>query len=533
MANKSLFSSFRGFLADVPRTDSVNNAGGAAYGRTTEDALAQLALTGCGNSTYYVGAEQQLDEVLALAAKVDARFLAQLAVYARREGFMKDMPALLCAILATRDVEILAEVFPQVIDNGRMVRNFVQIIRSGVTGRKSLGSAPRRLVRQWLTAASDQHLLNASVGQSPSLADVVKMVHPRPVSAERDAFFAWLIGKDYDLAALPSVIREYEAWKESRSGEVPDVPFQMLTALDLGRDEWMEIARNASWQMTRMNLNTFARHGVFEVREMKGLIAKRLADPELIRRARVFPYQLLTAFHAADKKVPGVVLNALQDAMEVAVSNVPKVDGRVAICPDVSGSMHSAVTGYRKGSTSAARCIDIAGLIAAAMLRQNSDALVLPFEAKVQEVRINPRDSVMTNANKLASLPCGGTNCSAPLKWIADKHERVDLVVIVSDNESWIDSPHYGHWGGGATETLKQWQRIKAQSPNAKLVCLDIQPNTHTQAKDRQDIINIGGFSDQVFKLISAFADGSLDGGGQVDQIRNVTINTKEKQQTA
>ena len=38
----------------------------------------------------------------------------------------------------------------------------------------------------------------------------------------------------------------------------------MLTALGLGRREWTAIARSAPWQMTRMNLNTFARHGVFE-----------------------------------------------------------------------------------------------------------------------------------------------------------------------------------------------------------------------------------------------------------------------------
>ena len=44
---------------------------------------------------------------------------------------------------------------------------------------------------------------------------------------------------------------------------VPDVPFQMLTALALGRNGWSAIARQASWQTTRMNLNTFLRHGVF------------------------------------------------------------------------------------------------------------------------------------------------------------------------------------------------------------------------------------------------------------------------------
>ena len=45
--------------------------------------------------------------------------------------------------------------------------------------------------------------------------------------------------------------------------------------------------------MTRMNLNTFQRHGVFHDAEMVELIANRLRDAEAIKRAKVFPYQLL------------------------------------------------------------------------------------------------------------------------------------------------------------------------------------------------------------------------------------------------
>ena len=33
------------------------------------------------------------------------------------------------------------------------------------------------------------------------------------------------------------------------------------------------------------------------------------------------------------------VRDALQDAMELAIANVPSIEGRVVVCPDVSGSM--------------------------------------------------------------------------------------------------------------------------------------------------------------------------------------------------
>ncbi|RYD37371.1 MAG: RNA-binding protein, partial [Verrucomicrobiaceae bacterium] len=287
MANRNLFQTLRGAL--VSATNTVNEAGGRAYELPAEAALAQLAVTGCLSGTYYAAAETQLGKTLELARQVDVDFLAQTALYARRKGFMKDMPALLCAVLATRDLDRLTEIFPQVIDNGKMLRNFVQIIRSGVTGRKSLGSAPRRLVRQWLDYATDRQLIQASVGNAPSLADIVKMVHPQPLTATREAFYAWLVGKPWTADALPAALREFEAWKNDRQGSVPDVPFQMLTAQNLGEAEWSSIAHSASWQTTRMNLNTFARHGVFNDGGRVKRIAARLADSDQVRKARVFP----------------------------------------------------------------------------------------------------------------------------------------------------------------------------------------------------------------------------------------------------
>src|SRR5262245_22637879 len=147
MANKTLFKSILGMLS--PKTDTVNEAGGVAYKLTPKAALAQYAATGCFNNTFYTEAGEQLDQVLALANEVDADFVAKTALFARERGYMKDMPALLLAVLSIRDKELFERVFPRVADNGKMLRNFVQIMRSGAVGRKSLGSLPKRLVREW------------------------------------------------------------------------------------------------------------------------------------------------------------------------------------------------------------------------------------------------------------------------------------------------------------------------------------------------------------------------------------------------
>ena len=515
MANKALFS--------TRRAASTNYEAAPAYAYEPKHALAQYAVTGCQSNTFYSAGEIQLKTVLELASKIEAQFIAQCAVYAREKGAMKDMPALLLAALSTKSAAHLKQVFPRVIDNGRMLRNFVQIVRSGAVGRKSLGSAPKALVRAWLDSASERALLEASVGNDPSLKDVVRMVHPKPVNEAREAFYAWLIGKPYVAERLPHVLQSFERFKADPSAELPDVPFQMLTALNLQREDWARVATRGGWHMVRMNLNTFARHGAFDVPGVAEAVSAKLRDRDAIERAHVLPYQLMAAFHAASAGVPAAVKAALQDAMEIALENVPAfgagAPSNVVVCPDVSGSMSSALTGARRGATSVMRCIDVAALVAAAVLRANPAVRVLPFERSVVRVELNPRDSVMTNAARLAAVGGGGTNCSAPLKVLADGVESVDLVIFVSDNQSWVDAR-----ADGPTEMTRQWLRVKASNPNAKLVCIDLQPLGTTQIAERADVLNVGGFSDAVFDLVARFARGELESGHWVREIESVTI---------
>jgi len=512
MANPQLFQSSRG--PAVAPTTTVNRAGGKAYELGPKAALAQYACTGCFGAVYYASAEEQFDEVLKLAAQCEPAFIGQCAVYARKRGLMKDMPAFLLAHLASRkDAESMTALrgaWPQVIDNGKMLRNFVQIVRSGVTGRKSFGSAVKRLIRGWLEQRYADGLFRDNVGEKPSIADVIKMVHPKPADDARRALYGYLLGKEHKAEHLSETVQAYERYKADKTGEVPDVPFQMLDSLGLGKAEWTAIARRAQWQMTRMNLNTFKRHGVLDDPKMVKLLAARLRDPEQVTKARAFPYQLMMAYTAATD-IPHELTEALQDAMDHAVANVPDFGVSVVVCPDVSGSMSSThVTGARKGSTTKVRCIDVAALISAAVLRKNKRARVLPFEAEVVPMRINPRDSVMTISAQIAAIGGGGTNCSAPLALLNKEAAHADLVIYVSDNESWVDSgsAYYNRGTGLAHE----WSAFKARNPRAKLVCVDLSPNATAQATNSVDRLNVGGFSDAVFDVIASFvAGGSAD----------------------
>ena len=514
MSNRSVFGSSRG--PNVPRADAKNEAGGKAYTRDPKQALAQLACTGTFSGTYYADADTQLQEILALAQQAPADFLAKVAVYSRERGLMKDAPALLLAVLASRDGALMEHIAPTILDSGKMLRNFVQIMRSGQTGRKSLGSRPRRVVRKWLEVQTDERVFQASVGEKPSLADVLKMVHPKPATASRKALYAWMLGKPAE--GLPEIVTAYEAYKAAPNDTPPSVPWLMLTGLPLTPGAWKGIARRATWTQTRMNLQTFQRHGVLDDPEIVGLLAARLRDPEEIRKARPFPYQLLMAYTMSEG-LPMPLRLALQDAMEIATENVPAWAGRVAVGVDVSGSMSNAVTGTRKGSTSKVRCVDVAALIASCVLRKNAGAVVIPFDTAAYRCDLNPRDSVMTNAQKLAKYGGGGTACSLPLLALHEIKHPADLVLIVSDNESWAD-----FHGGQGSPLAHAWSAFKAWQPQAKLVLMDLQPYTTTQHESRADVLNIGGFSDAIFDVIAAFASGNSSADRWVQEIEAVAL---------
>ncbi len=528
MANKSLFASLKSML---PRADARNEAGGGAYALAPKHALAQIAATGCFNGTFYADAGDQLETLRALIAQVnDSQFLAKLAVYSRERAFMKDMPVALLLSLASRDTVLMHKVFDRVVDNGRTLRTLFQLIRSGQFGKKSLSGSLQRAFNRWLSTASVEKLLSASIGHDPSLRDILRLARPTPVDNQRRALFGWLTGKEVakwapaSEADLPDQVRHVIAYRQSESADAQvailshlHARWDLLADSAQGAATWMAIARNMGPQALRMNLNTLLRHGVFADDQMVDYVARRIADADEICRSRQFPYQFLAAYLNVTDDVPQQIKTALHQAAEIACGNIPELPGPVTIGLDVSGSMGSAITGGRdRGSTSKMRCVDVAALFAAAILRRNPDSIVIPFDTRTYEPRIDPSDSILSLAERLAQYGGGGTDCSLPLAQANRdfRHRKLAGCVLVSDTESWVYRGQIGGYGQhGATGVMAEWQefvkhQVRLQSgdqASPRLVCINLQPCVTSQASERSDILNIGGFSDAVFNVVASF----------------------------
>jgi 60 kDa SS-A/Ro ribonucleoprotein len=515
---------------------ATNEAGGKAYAMSPEHALTQLAMTGTFNDNFYTSAGEQLTKALELSAQISSDYLAKLAIYAHTKGHMKDFPAFLLAVLSTRaDAKALFhKVFPRVITTGKMVRNFVQIIRSGVVGRKSLGEGPKNLIGKWLNDASDSTLLSATVGNSPTLADIIRLSHPKASTPERDAFFSWILGKRDKLELLPPNVKRYLDFKATPGSAVPEeLPYLLVSSLELNSEQWGQVVHNASWTNLRMNLNTFERNGVFKNESLVETIASKLEDPETVARTKVFPYQLLTTYLATMSKMPKRISSALENALQHALRNIPMIEsGRVVVLPDVSGSMGDPITGSRKGSTTVTRCVDVAGLIASAFLAKNPGTVVLPFENRVYGPQsVSADNTVIENTRKLASFYGGGTSVEAPFNVIchpdnSDTFDDTAVIIMVSDYESWCPAVNTlsRYYATNHTQMLVKWREFLAGHPNCKLVCIDLAPNTTLQAPDEPGVLNIGGFSDETFNMIARFVKGELGGTYWVDEVKRIEL---------
>jgi 60 kDa SS-A/Ro ribonucleoprotein len=521
-----------------PQADAINEAGGKASKLEPKQALAHVAATGTFGDTYYSTGQAQLDEVLALIEWIDDNeYLAKLAIYSREKAFMKDMPAALLVALSCRDTQLTHRIFDRVVDNGRVLRTVFQMIRSGQfknaegKARKGLSASLQRAFQRWLNDASVGKLLSASIGSDPSLRDILRMARPTPTDNARRALFGWLTEKEVEKwapatqADLPVEVQLLEEYRKATDDQaqvaildkLDGARWDLLSDAAKGPRVWTALARKMGPQALRMNLNTLLRHEVFSNdKSMIDYAAGRIANEEEVRRSRQFPYQYFAAYMNADDAVPQAIKTALHKAAEVACGNVPKFSGPVVIGLDTSGSMGSAVTGYRgSGAASKMRCVDVAALFAAAVLRSNPDSVVIPFDTQAYDAKIDPNDSILSIAKRLASYGGGGTDCSLPIKAAVEKYPKRQFAaaILVSDNESWVGSGRYG-----ATGVMSAWEdflanqrKLAGKNASPKLVCIDLQPYQTVQACERAEIMNIAGFSDSVFGVINGFLDDSND----------------------
>jgi 60 kDa SS-A/Ro ribonucleoprotein len=526
-------------------TRERNYEGFPTFYRSLEEQTLQVLTTGVLENTFYVDAntlaQESLDVIGRMAAD-DTELLARMIVYARTEGLLRTVPIMALAVLSSADPVAFARVFPRVIRTPNDLKDFVTLARKGGI-RAGLGRAVKRAVNDWLTGLTEYHAIKyGSRSGDVTLRDVLRITHPKPKDTRADALFHYLVNglTPENAERVRERLPQVWAFEQLKRADDPTerrrrivegrLPYEVVVgAMAPDTALWAELMRQMPYLALLRHLNTLTRAGVLGDWDAAHYVAERLASGEAVAKAMVLPFQLFIAHKTLVAEAPRVVREALEEALELSFANVPALPGVTCIAPDVSGSMsHGYVSG--RGQV---RTIDIAAIFAAACLKKSADAIVLPFEHQVVDVRLSARDTLMTTADKLAKVGGGGTAVAAPISHLLAKRQRVDTVIGITDSEDWC----YG-WDGRTLAQfytapaqrgdehgfLNAWRKYKRTvNPDAKAFLLSVAPYRHSVAPQNEpDVWFIYGWSNAVLPFIARTLQGAET---QMAAVRAVSLD--------
>jgi 60 kDa SS-A/Ro ribonucleoprotein len=528
------------------RPEQVRNRAGGYVFQVGDDVAVRRFLTlGTTGGTFYA-TEQQItrenaDVILRIAQSERAAWLVEEAAAISIGGRApRQNPALfvLAAVAglgpdaAKRDA---LRLLPQVARTGTALFTFCEYVQQF----RGWGRVLRRGVAAWYTAPSVDAVAFQAVKYRQrngwTHRDVLRQAHPEADGPERAALFEWIVGRSrsvdtadaVEVAPLPSIVEGYEL---ARQAQTPQgwaalvarygLTWEMLPDEALGhREVWRAMISNGMGPTALMRqLPRLTRLGVLDDLDVRARVVRDLTDPEVLRRGRVHPVNVLVAqrTYAAGVSVRGTstwtpvprVVDALDTAFYAAFGAVQPAGKRTLIALDVSGSMAAGVGDLPL------TCREVAAALALVMVSTEPQADVIGFcsstrrtdgyhgfrwsdPAAVTPLDITPRRRLDDVVDYVAHLPSGATDCALPMTWAREQGRRYDSFVIVTDNETWHGQVH-------PHQALERYRRQLV--PDARLAVVALTP-TGTSIADPKDPgqLDVSGFDSAVPGLLSAF----------------------------
>lgn len=493
----------------TPVNKTTNLAGGDAYKESNKLALASLLVTSFLTDKAYES-EAQLTKRLETLYKAldteDKTFFAKAAIYARDKFNLRSISHLAAAMVgegvasdkySEEDKKWLTNFFSKIIVRGDDVTEIISAYKARPQAFKSKKGRIQlvNVMKKGFSAAMgrmDTYQLAKyrGEGKETSLADAVRMSHVVATKKNKEGLEKLIAG----------TLRNETTWeaKQTKAGQAGATLID-----DAERAKVVEKAKAEAWsdfvakgdRIEYMALLRNIRNIVEQADEdtiTKAL--ELLVKPELIAKSRQLPFRFYTALTEISKSVSRRdVINALNKALDLSVSNVPVFPGKTAILVDVSGSMRCAAC-----STMNNIHVDtIAGLFAAALYKQNDSQIVL-FGSRIFEEKFNPADSISTIAEKCHARN-SGTNIGAAFDSLKDKFDRI---IILSDMQTWGEKfcSQFYFEGDDTNKAFKRY--AKKHNPQVKLYSFDLAGNGTIQFPEK-NVFAVAGLSDHTFEIMS------------------------------
>ncbi len=317
---------------------------------------------------------------------------------------------------------------------------------------------------------------------------------------------------DHIFHRLPSLIHAYEALKREptaahavqaiREHNLPReaIPTELLN--DLG--VWEALLEDMPMTAMVRNLGKMSSIGLLKPLSVAAKhVAKRLVDTEILKRARMHPFNLLLALkiygqgHGEKgslkwKAVPQLV-DALDKAFYLAFDFVEPTGKSYMLGIDVSGSMSSSLMG------SPLHVNEGAAALAMTIARTESEYMICAFDDGLRQLPISAGSSLRDVLKHTKDINGGGTDCALPMLAAIDRDLAVDVFVVLTDNET-----HSGR-RGHPVEALQAYRR-KTGIP-AKLIVCGMTATQFTVADPKDPgMLDVVGFDSAAPTVMAGFA---------------------------
>lgn len=403
---------------------TVNDAGGEAF--TIPDTLNLITrmLTSFDKEQYYKSSDEQHKELESLIVKSNNKeFVAKCALYARNVFGMRSITHYVAAVLAKNvkgekwTKHFYKLVFRRVDDVTETFACYLNLY--GKPFPNSLKKGARLAMNKF---DGYQLAKYRAEDKAVKLVDVFNIVHPKPTDKNKEASRQLIVDE----------LRQDETWESMLSAAGKNDQAKKKVWSNLIREDklgYFALLRNLK------NIEQQAPEVLPQALEM-------LKDRKKIQGSLVLPFRYLTAYERLENEGgANKILEALNDAADISLENVPTFEGRTLVVLDQSGSMTGGLgifSSNKKGDTTAP--IKIGSLFCAILAKKNNtDVIVFGTEAHYKS--INTHDSVLTIASKLNVADQGGTDFKAPFGIMNKPYDRI---IILSDMQGWIgyDSPY-------------------------------------------------------------------------------------------
>jgi hypothetical protein len=471
-----------------PKTLTTNLAGGQAYSQSAKLELVSILLTSFVQDTFYQNSDDNIKRVRELLSKVDPKFAAQAAVFARTQWGMRSISHVLASELASLSSgqEWGKNFYDKIVYRVDDMTEILSYYLNNKTDKKS-PKFPSALKRGFASAFDrfDNYQLSKYLAKDKEvkLVDVVNITHPTPSTKNTEALSQLIAGE----------LKNTETWeaKLSQAGQKAENDDDLN---NLKSEAWGEL-------LTTKKLGYFAllrnlRNILSQAPNFLGLALSQLQDEKLITNSKVLPFRFATAYEEISKLVQSKevrdTLVAISNALDISVRNVPKMDDLLVVI-DVSGSMSG-------------KPADIASLFGAILAKANN-CDVMTFSTSAQYVNYDPTNSVLGIRNSFR-FSGGGTNFQDIFVKANKKYSRV---LILSDMQGWI---------GGNTPAKTFSEYKKRFGANPFVYSWDLSGYGTLQFPE-SNVFALAGFSEKVFDIMSQL---ETDRQALIHQIEKVEI---------